>query len=127
MSWLDVPDGSPFPLRNLPFGVGELPGGRVAALSAIGDHVLDLDGLVAAGLLDASPVVDGVLDDDGTLNAFAAAGHAVHRAVRAQLADLLRRPADEAAVRRNLIDAADVRMRLTSRVCVSTRLTNMRS
>ncbi len=112
MSWLDVPGGSPFPLHNLPFGVGALPDGRVAALTAIGDDVVDLDGLVAAGVLDATPFVDRLLDDGGTLNEFAAAGRPVHRAVRAQVADLLGNPAHERAVRSHLIDAREVRMRL---------------
>ena len=41
-----VPDDSPFPITNLPFGVGHPGDGRIRAWVAIGDHAVDLLSLI---------------------------------------------------------------------------------
>jgi hypothetical protein len=38
-TWVEVPDGSPFPLHNLPFGIARRDDGTVGAFVAIGDTV----------------------------------------------------------------------------------------
>ncbi|MGB0112068.1 MAG: fumarylacetoacetase [Ilumatobacteraceae bacterium] len=86
--WVAVPDGSPFPLHNLPFGIGRRDDGTVGAFVAIGDHALDLGEAVGTGFLDDSPAEYGLLDKHGKLNGFAAAGRAVHTALRARLTEL---------------------------------------
>jgi fumarylacetoacetase len=72
-----VPDGSDFPLENLPFGVARIGGGAPRVVVRVGDHVVDL---VTAGIavsLTAQP----------TLNALMAS--AVGGDVRAEVGDLL--------------------------------------
>jgi len=56
-SWVQSANGpgTDFPLQNLPLGVGRTPGGKITVLTAIGDEVLDLQRVAAAGLLDADP------------------------------------------------------------------------
>ncbi|TAM88153.1 fumarylacetoacetase [bacterium] len=88
-SWVDVPDGSDFPIQNMPLGIiaraCESP--RVGV--AIGDSVLDLAVVAEAGLLDdALPGARAILTC-GTLNAFLARGRAAWSAVRARLSMLL--------------------------------------
>ena len=63
-TWAPVPDGSDFPLENLPFGVARIGGNAPRVVVRIGDHVVDL---VAAGI--AVP-----LTDQPTLNALMASG-----------------------------------------------------
>jgi fumarylacetoacetase len=87
-TWVDVPDGSPFPLHNLPFGVARREDGTTGAFVAIGDHALDLAEAVGTGFLDESPAEYGLLDAGATLNGFAAAGRVVHAAMRARLIEL---------------------------------------
>lgn len=89
-SWVPVPDGSDFPLENLPYGVFAPPGGAPRAGVAIGTQILDLGRLARAGLLD------GTLHDPvgtfttGSLNGFLALGRPVWRSVRERLQALLR-------------------------------------
>ena len=83
-SWVEIPEGSHFPVQNLPYGVFARPGQAPRVGVAIGAHVLDLAGLAHAGLLPgpgwfAAP----------TLNAFMAAGPAAWRTARARITELL--------------------------------------
>ncbi|MFI6293479.1 fumarylacetoacetate hydrolase family protein [Nonomuraea sp. NPDC050790] len=84
MSWVPVPEGTDFPLLNLPFGVfsrrGELP--RVGV--AIGDYVIDMHLLTTQGSLPPA-----YWFASGTLNSFLAAGPRVWHKVRAELLELL--------------------------------------
>ena len=73
-TWVADPAGSPFPLHNLPFGVGRRPDGSVGAFVAIGDQALDLARAGRTGLLDGTWGQHGLLGTDGSLNDFAAAG-----------------------------------------------------
>ena len=74
-TWAPVPDGSDFPLENLPFGVARIGGTAPRAVVRIGDHVVDL---VAAGIAVS-------LTDQPTLNALMASG----RDVRSEVGELL--------------------------------------
>ncbi len=87
-TWVDVEAGSPFPLHNLPFGIGRRDDGTIGAFVAIGDVALDLADAVGTGFLDDSPAEYGLLDAGGTLNGFAAAGRAAHAALRERLTEL---------------------------------------
>lgn len=91
-TWVPVPEGSPFPVQNLPYGVFTPAGGGAPRVGvAIGEQVLD----VAAALDD--PVFA-----QGSLNAFLAQGRARWSEVRARLTGLLtdgsRRAETEAAL-----------------------------
>lgn len=85
MSWISISAASPFSLRNIPFGVVS-----TAARSsprpavAIGEYVLDLAEFSAGGgFSKLSELSDtSVFEKETNLNAFAALGRSVHRAVR---------------------------------------------
>lgn len=48
-TWADVPEGSHFPIQNLPLGLAWLPSEEESMVIRIGDHVLDLCALCAEG------------------------------------------------------------------------------
>src|SRR3982750_4290360 len=65
-TWVDTAEGSDFPIQNLPLGIFSIGERRRRAGVAIGDYVLDLQGI--ADLLDedwrddlAQPVLNGWL------------------------------------------------------------------
>ena len=87
-TWVEIPDGSPFPLHNLPLGIARRDDGTIGAFVAIGDLALDLADAVGTGFLDDSPAEYGLLDAGGTLNGFAAAGRAAHASLRERLTEL---------------------------------------
>jgi len=68
-SWLELPENTPFPVQNLPYGVfvhgGEAP--RVGV--AVGDQVIDLAPLAAGAGLDGGHVFEAE-----NLNPFMALG-----------------------------------------------------
>ncbi len=118
-SWVDVAPESHFPIQNLPFGIFRRAGEAPRAGVAIGDFVLDLAALEAAGLLD-SPSSRGVFSQR-SLNAFMALGRPAWRAARATISRLLRH--DEPALRdsaerrrKALIPKADVEMLLPAEI-----------
>jgi len=85
-SWVEsanAPD-APFPLNNLPYGVFSADGLGPRCGVAIGDHILDLQGLEAEGLL---PV--GGAFRNPSWNAFMAQGPAAWTALRTRLQELL--------------------------------------
>ncbi len=89
-SWLTVPDGSDFTLANLPYGVVAPDGDEpVSVATRIGNYVVDLSVLQAAGLFD---LVDGLPDGVfayGSLNPFLACPPSVWHGTRARLIELL--------------------------------------
>lgn len=95
-SWVEAanaPDG-PFPLNNLPCGVFSRDEEEPRCGMAIGDRVLDLTGLEAAGLLD---LPGGPLLDVPFWNEVMAAGPDVWAALRAQVTALLAEGAERVA------------------------------
>jgi fumarylacetoacetase len=86
--WVPVPDGSPFPVECLPYGVFIPPGGigadhaRVGV--AIGESIVD----VAAVLRQDDPAMAAAFDRP-TMNRFLALGPTSWAAVRERLTDLL--------------------------------------
>lgn len=93
-SFVEIPEGSDFPIENLPYGVFKPAGSdRPRPGTAIGDWVVDLHALQEAGLLDTQ------VFSESSLNAFMAAGRPVWKAVRSRLQDLL--SADNPTIRDN--------------------------
>jgi fumarylacetoacetase len=90
--WVEVEDGSPFPVENLPFGIGAIGPSGPRAFVAIGDHALNLGVLAEAGLLDGCGAPEGCFLEPN-LNRFVAAGRAVASAARERLQELLGDPA----------------------------------
>ena len=88
MSWLDIPQDSPFSLANIPFGIistVEDPKPRPAI--AVGQYALDLNLFSKAGGFEPVSELNQHLDvfSRETLNAFAALGQATHRLTRQYL------------------------------------------
>ena len=86
-SWVTVPEGSDFPIQNLPFGIfstGRSP--RVGV--AIGDQILDLVALSEMGYFDVLQL-DKKVFSQPVLNDFIALGRPVWRAVRNRISELL--------------------------------------
>jgi fumarylacetoacetase len=111
-AWVDIPDGSPFPLHNLPFGIARREDGTIGAFVAIGDRALDLADAVGTGFLDNSPAEYGLLDAGGTLNGFAAAGRAAHAALRDRLTELFTERRHQAQLTPCLVPLDELTMQL---------------
>ena len=105
-SFVEVAERHDFPIQNLPFGVfSPADGDERRVCVRIGEFVLDLSAIQAAGLLDA---VDGLPKGcfaQSSLNAYLALGREIWVAVRRRLSDLLRSDNPE------LRDAGDLRAR----------------
>jgi len=89
-SWVESANaGGDFPLQNLPFGVfrreGEAPRGGVA----IGEQILDLPTVLAAGLLHGEAVAAARAAAGPVLNPLLALSPAARSALRLALGDLL--------------------------------------
>jgi len=95
MTWVDVADGSDFPIENLPYGVFSTvdSGPRVGV--AIGNRVLDLSRVNVPYEADFA---------EPTLNAFMSRGRPAWDAVRARLVELLTDPAHRNAVEPHLME-----------------------
>ena len=106
-SWVEVPQGSHFPVQNLPYGVFARPGQAPRVGVAIGDYVLDLAGLAHAGLLAPTGWFA-----TSSLNSFMATGPAVWHAARARLTELLTDPGHRELVEPHLERRAAVELRL---------------
>ncbi|WP_447726323.1 fumarylacetoacetase [Sphingomonas koreensis] len=115
-SWVDSANapGCPFPLNNLPCGVFSAAVNPPRCGVAIGDRIVDMATLEAAGVLRLAGVP---LFAEPSWNAVMAAGPAVWRALREALTSLL----EEGAVQRDgvephLVAMADAQMHLPFRV-----------
>ncbi len=109
-SWVEIPEGSPFPLHNLPFGVGRHIDGGAAAFAAIGGHALDIG--AARQHFSGTAAAHGLLDDSDSLNEFAALGRDAHRAVRNRAMDLLSDESMQRTLEPALIDIDELTMQL---------------
>jgi fumarylacetoacetase len=56
-----VPEGSDFPLENLPFGVVRVRGGAAHVVVRLGDHVVDLAAAAIAPELTAQPTLNALM------------------------------------------------------------------
>jgi len=102
------PPFSPFPVENLPYGVFSHHGAARRVGVALGDHVVDLAVLEAAGLLGST---DGVFAT-GSLNPFMARGPSLWKSVRARLTDVLAAADPPENVHRAMIPLAEVTLHL---------------
>jgi fumarylacetoacetase len=111
-SWVPVPDHSPFPVANLPYGVVTTPMHPTPTVVVrIGDHGLDLAGVAGRGLLRSVHDDASTLFAEGSLDALLAAGPDVWARLRSAVSDLLSGPrpdwADDA-----LVDLSDAQVHL---------------
>ncbi|MDF2489706.1 MAG: fumarylacetoacetase [Pseudomonas sp.] len=117
-SWVEHANGhADFPLQNLPLGIFSRPGEAPRCGVAIGDAILDLQAVSAAGLLDGAAQAAVAATEGGTLNGLFALGAAPRVALRERVQALL---AEHSEYRRLLEDAlypmADCQMHLPARV-----------
>lgn len=87
-SWVEIPEGSDFPIQNLPFGIFKRSGETPRMGVAIGAHVLDVAALAGGGLLDELDLPLGVYFAD-SLNPLLELDRTVWRGLRSRLASLL--------------------------------------
>ena len=89
-SWVEHANGhSDFPLQNLPLGIFSRAGGERRCGVAIGDAILDLEAVLAAGLFDGEARAAVEATRGGALNAFFALGRGARVALRERLLALL--------------------------------------
>ena len=107
MSWIEIPDGSPFGPDNLPLGVFRHGDEEPRVGAAIGDQIIDLAPVASAQMLDGAQ-----LFAEPTLNAFLALGRPAWRATRSWLLELVRNANDRDTVEPHLIPQSAVTMQL---------------
>ena len=120
-SWVEYAPDCDFPIQNLPYGIFSPAGGAPRAGVAIGDQVLDLSVLAAAGCFNGAVPGDGACFSEGTLNSFMGMGKSAWDATRATVTRLL--SVDEAELRDNadlraraLLPMASVTMHMPARI-----------
>ncbi|HEY7565143.1 MAG TPA: fumarylacetoacetase, partial [Acidimicrobiia bacterium] len=110
-SWVPVGADSDFPIQNLPWGVFSIKGSPRRVGVAIGDHLLDLTALEAAGVLGSH------LFQGGTLEPLIALGGASWRQVRERVAELLdARTGAQPEVEQCLVERKDANLHLPCRI-----------
>jgi fumarylacetoacetase len=119
-SWVEVPDGSDFPIQNLPFGIFKTDYLSPVAGVAIGDHVLDLVYLHENGFLNGLGLPSGIFNQK-ELNGFLALGRRKGGEVRQRISELLRHDNDElksnvAARELSLVHMREVEMQLPLKI-----------
>ncbi len=112
-SWVPVPDGSDFPIQNLPYGVFTRPGIMPHLGVAIGDHVLDVAALQASGKLEGIGVPARAVFTH-SLNALMSLDPQMLTELRQRLSELLRSDGELAGPEgeRYLLPADEVTMLL---------------
>jgi fumarylacetoacetase len=101
-SWVPVPDGSDFPIGNLPYGVFSRAGSLERRVGvAIGEQVLDL-----------APVLEDDVFAAPRLNGFMARGREAWSSTRARLIELLCHEEARTAVEPHLVPMAEVELHL---------------
>nr|MCU0232127.1 fumarylacetoacetase [Acidobacteriota bacterium] len=105
-SFVPVPAGSDFPIQNLPYGIFRCGGAPPRVGVAIGESVLDLAALEAAGMFRGTPLDGQRLFERPSLNPLLAQGGAIWRAARRRIAELLDQANLELQGNERLRDAA---------------------
>jgi len=86
-SWVEVKEGSDFPIQNLPYGVVQFPGKKPVACTRIGDAVVDLDAVERHGYLHGLDLPAGIFSHP-VLNPFIELGKDAWHSVRERLISL---------------------------------------
>lgn len=102
-SWIDAPEGSDFPIQNLPFGAFLTEDDIATIGTRIGDTAIDLSALHQLGYLSGIELPEDVFLQD-TLNDFITLGKPTWRAVRNRLAELFDIKNDELRSNKTHVD-----------------------
>ena len=98
-SWIEVPQGSDFPIQNIPFGVIKKSNGKVRSASRIGNYAIDLYAMAKLGYFDGLGINKKVFRKE-VLNDFISLGQPAWRAVRDRISDLFEK--DNTHIRKNI-------------------------
>jgi fumarylacetoacetase len=104
VSWIEIPEDSPFGPQNLPLGIFRLGDEEPRMGAAIGDQVIDLAPVASAQMLDGSQFAEP------TMNAFLALGRPAWHATREWLLELVRNENERDTVEPHLIAQSAVTM-----------------
>ena len=117
-SWVEHANGhSDFPLQNLPLGIFSRPGEALRCGVAIGDAILDLEAVLAAGLFEGEAKAAAEATRGGALNAFFALGRGARVALRERLLVLLGEHSEhQSALNAALYPAADCQLHVPARI-----------
>ncbi|MBC3485404.1 fumarylacetoacetase [Pseudomonas sp. SWRI100] len=117
-SWVEHANGhSDFPLQNLPLGIFSRPGEALRCGVAIGDAILDLEAVLAAGLFDGEAKAAVEATRGGALNAFFALGRGARVALRERLLALLGEHSEhQSALKAALYPAADCQLHVPAKI-----------
>jgi len=117
-SWHVAANGhADFPIQNLPFGVFSTADGKRRGGVAIGDAILDLAGLHAAGLFQGAAEAAAGAASGPVLNSLMALGRGPRLALRQRLSDLLAEGSpDQRRVEPCLHSAASVTLHLPAAI-----------
>lgn len=88
-SWIETPEGSDFPIQNIPFGIFSVEGVPHRAATRIGDTLIDLYRLAELGFFDGTGIVADVFRQQ-YLNDFIALGKPAWRRMRERIMELFR-------------------------------------
>ncbi|MGH8773741.1 MAG: fumarylacetoacetase [Jiangellaceae bacterium] len=106
-TWVPLPDGSPFGVHTLPYGVFSTADEEPRVGVAIGDHLLDLAPLAAEENLDGAHVFS-----QASLNPFMALGSRAWAAVRGWVTELVTEEPHRDLVEPHLVPLSDVALHL---------------
>jgi fumarylacetoacetase len=106
-TWVPVPEGSPFGVANLPYGVFSTADEPPRVGVRIGDHVLDVAPVAAVEALDGGQVFV-----EPSLNAFMALGRPAWQAVRSWLTELLTHESQRDLVEPHLVPVDEVTLHM---------------
>jgi len=117
-SWVEHANGHrDFPLQNLPLGIFSRASQAPRCGVAIGDAILDLEAVLAAGLFDGAAKAAVEATRGGALNAFFALGSPARVALRERLLALLGEGSEhQAALQVALYPASECQMHLPAKV-----------
>lgn len=105
-SWIESPEGSDFPIQNIPFGIFSADGVPHRAATRIGDTVIDLYSLAGLGYLADTGIPADCLRQQ-YLNDFIALGKPAWRRMRERIIELFRienqEALDNAALRETVL------------------------
>ncbi len=85
-SWIPVPEGSDFPIQNIPFGIGKKDDRHFVA-TRVGDIIIDLSGLAKEGYFDACGIPQQAFEQECLNDIMVSKG--VIRMLRNAISDLL--------------------------------------
>lgn len=112
-SWISVPDGSDFPIQNIPFGIASINNKNVA-VSRIGNTVINLSKLFELDVFEG--IINENLFNRDFLNSFLKENKETWRAVRNQISIVFQDESNKSKVESALSDIEEVTMQMPVKV-----------